>query len=162
MLFVCLLGETGLRTHPKNMSRSITAGRRGRRWVMAVTPRLSWAGVVGKTHLLCRFRKLIRLLHGPGPWRAALPFSKGVWHNSFVPSFHCVSVKHICSMTLQVYPSYEPSTPFLFLLPLNLRSTRQPRVTENYTIVYACFFFFFLPSLWLFVLECFPHLCHLD
>lgn len=26
MLFVCLLGETGLRTHPKNMSRSITAG----------------------------------------------------------------------------------------------------------------------------------------
>lgn len=119
----------------KHVTVTRTHRKRGKRWATAVTPCLSWAGAVGKTRLLCRFRRLIRLLHGPGPWRAALPFSKGVWHNGFVPSFHCVSVKHICSMTLQVYPSCEPSTPFLFLLPLNLRSSRQPRVTENYAIV---------------------------
>lgn len=144
MLFVCLPGEAGLRTYPKSMSRSRTQRKRGKRWATPVTPCLSWAGAVGKTLLLCRFRRLIRLLHGPGPWRAALPFSKGVWHNGFVPSFHCVSVKHICSMTLQVYPSCEPSTPFLFLLPLNLRSSRQPRAKENYTRLCARSFFFFL------------------
>lgn len=156
MLFVCLARETGLRTHPKNMSRSITARKR--------QEKVGYGGHSVPFLGRCNWKDSPPLplpkAHPASPWSWTLESCFAIFQRSLAQWLCPLFSLCFCKTHLQ---HDSPGLSLLWAIyPFSLSASTKPTLispTWSNGELRDCarvVFFFFSPSPWLFVIERFP------